>query len=120
MRDDDCYYYGNDYFSAIGLGILFAIGMAVAPVLPIAAGGWYIGEEIIGNNFAKWGLAIAFLLGGYYLFIRLLAKGTIYGVMFVIAQYLTVDAIFTAQNNRAELYVITIIKGIIAWGFSNT
>ena len=58
MCDDDyCYGYGNDYMNGVGFGILIAIGIIAAPALPIAAGGWYIGAEVIGNNFAKWGLA---------------------------------------------------------------
>lgn len=121
MCDDNyCYGGGSNYMDGVMLGILLAVLLAAAPAIPVAMGGWYIGEEIIGNNFAKWGLAITFFLGGYYVFMRLLAKGTIYGVIFVAVQYLTLDAIFTIQDNRPELYVISIVKGIIAWGVSNT
>ena len=121
MCDDNCYYGGgSNYMDGVMLGIVLAALLMAAPAIPVAMGGWYIGEEIIGNNFAKWGLAITFFLGGYYIFMRLLAKGTIYGVLFVAVQYLTLDTIFTLQNNRAELYVISIVKGIIAWGVSNT
>lgn len=121
MCDDNCYYGGgNNYLDGVALGVLLAVLLAAAPAIPAAMAGWYIGEEIIGNNFSKWGFAIAFFLGGYYIFMRLLAKGTIYGVIFVAVQYLTLDAIFTIENNRPELYVISIVKMIIAWGASNT
>lgn len=120
MCDDDYCYGGNSYFDMMALGAVFLGFIMAIPALPIAGAGWYIGAEIIGNNFAKWGLAISFFIGGYYLFKKLLAKRTLYGVMFVVAQYLTVDIILTVKTHSSELCIISIIKAIIAWGLSNT
>jgi len=119
--DDDCFYGGgNSYFDFLASGAVFLLFLAAIPEIPIAMGGWYIGEEFIGNNFAKWGLCITCFIGGFYTFKRLLAKKTMYGVLFVVVQYLTLDIILSVNNNRSELYVITIIKSIISWGLSNT
>ena len=118
--DDCCYYGGNTYFDILALGAVFFLFLVAIPEIPIAMVGWYIGEELIGNNFAKWGLCIICFIGGFYTFKRLLAKKTIYGVLFVVVQYLALDIVLSINNNRSELYTITIIKGIIAWGLSNT
>jgi len=120
--DDDCCYYGggDTYFNFLALGAVFLLFLVAIPEIPIAMGGWYIGEELVGNNFAKWGLCIICFIGGFYAFKILLAKRTIYGVLFVVGQYLTLDIILSINNNRSELYTITIIKSIIAWGLSNT
>jgi hypothetical protein len=120
MCDDNCYYGGNSYFDMMVFGtVLFFLIMSI-PALPMAGAGWYIGAEIIGNNFAKWSLSISFFIGGYYLFKKLLAKRTLYGVLFVVAQYLTLDIILTVKTHSTELCIISIIKAIIAWGMSNT
>jgi len=119
MFDDNCYY-GNGYYNGMAMGI-FLIGAIIAfPVFPLVCGGWFIGEEIIGNNFAKWGLAAISFFGGYYILKQLIQKGYLYVVSFVFIEYLIADVILTTNNNRAELYMVGIVKAIIAWGASNT
>lgn len=104
----------------MGAGLVVVGLILFFPVYPIAHLGWYIGEDIIGNNFAKWGLGALFLIVAYLALIALNEKGFKYAALFVFTQYLLLDMVLTKHMGRDELYMVSIVKGIFSWGLHNT
>ncbi|WP_331774718.1 hypothetical protein [Sulfurospirillum sp. 1612] len=102
-------------------GVVFVIAIFTLPVLPMVIGGWYVGDHFIGNNFAKWGLAIlCFGIGYLILLILKERKGFWYAALFVFIEYLLLDYITMIHNHRSTLVMVDIIKGIIKWGLGNS
>jgi len=72
-------------------------------------------------NIAKWGLAGLFFLVGYLAIIWLREKkGFFASFLFIVMEYLVLDAVITQHEGRDELYSVTIIKALIQWAISNT
>lgn len=102
-----------------GIAILFMLTMI--PVFPLVITAWYVGDEIIGMNIAKWGLSIfAFILG--YIIITYLKnrKNILYAIGFVLIEYMSLDIYLTYKNPDSELVIYTIVKNIFTWAISNT
>ena len=106
----------------IAAGFLALLFLGFIPVIPMAYLGWYVGDEFIGTNFAKWGLgAIMAFIG--YMIISLLGryKGKLYSIGFVVVQYVTADVVtMNINNGKNTLLIFEIFKNIIEWGLSNT
>lgn len=102
-------------------GIMIALFIFSIPVIPVTLLGYYIGDEIIGNNFAKWGLSIFAYIAGYIYLIWLNEhKGFFYAFIAVCSEYLIFDMVMKERLGRDELFFIEFVKKIIEWGLSNT
>jgi len=112
------YWTVNSQEMAGGVAILIAIFFI--PVYPLAHLGWYIGEDIIGNNFAKWFLGLLMFAVGYIIIMILSDRGKRYSAGFIFLEYLVYDYVNTINTGRDELYMMQILKEIIAWGMSNS
>lgn len=105
----------------IGVYLVLLFYIISIPVLPMAVFGWYIGEFIIQNNFAKWMLPILFYGLTYALIIYIKNhKGLRYAFLFVIVEYFVFDVVITLRSGADELMILSIIKKIMVWGLSNS
>ena len=106
----------------IAAGFLALLFLGFIPVIPMAYLGWYVGDEFLGTNFAKWGLCIVMVFVGYMI-ISLLGryKGKLYSIGFVVVQYVTADVVtLYMDSEKNKLLLFEIVRGIIQWGLSNT
>lgn len=102
-----------------GLAFIFLCAVIIFPVAPITALGWHIGVELIGNNFAKWGLAILFTIAAYIVLIKLHdRKGILYSGGFVFLQYLSLDYIKMVERGNDTLVMVKLLNSLIHWGLS--
>ncbi len=102
------------------LGLAVFGFIILLPVLPLTILGWYIGSDIIGNNFAKWTLSIVFSLAGYVAIVVIEEKKDKPSVaLFIFLEYYFLDIVTSLQAGR-PLLMVEIVKAIISWGLSNS
>ncbi len=118
MKDNNFGPYWAVNSQEMGVGVIIVIVLFIAPVYPLAYLGWYIGDDIIGNNFAKWGLSLLCVGLGYLALRRLSSYGFRYVAMAVFGEYLAFDAKMSA--GRDDLYMVSMLKEILSWGLNNT
>jgi hypothetical protein len=100
------------FFSVIIIGLI--------PVFPLAKLGWYLGEEIIGNNISKWILSGFYAVGGYMILNKIINKwGGFVAFLAVFFEYLSWDW-YVANENGREMIMVSILKAFANWALSNT
>ncbi len=100
-------------------GFMVVALIVAFPAIPAGVLGWWLGEIIIGNNFAKWGLMFLFF-GATYLYIIYLkeAKGLRYAIGFVFLEYLLLDYTLMQIHHKESLVMLKLVKSFINWGLS--
>jgi hypothetical protein len=103
----------------VAMGFMIVAFILAFPAIPAGVLGWWLGVNVIGNNFAKWGLMI-FLFTVTYLFIIYLKnkKGIQYAALFVFLEYLVFDFTLMKMHNKETLVMVDLVKSFINWGLS--
>jgi hypothetical protein len=119
MSNDNFGPYWTVKSDEVAMGFMIVAFIVAFPAIPAGVLGWWLGVNIIGNNFAKWGLMIL-LFGATYLFIIYLKekKGLRYAVGFVFLEYLVFDYARMELMNKETLVMVDLVKNFINWGLS--
>lgn len=103
--------------SEAGASFLLVCFILAIPALPAGMFGWFIGEHMIGNNFAKLGLMILFF-GLMYFFVLYIGntKGLWYAIFVVFLEYFIWDYSSMIYHEKDALVMQKLIHALLEWG----
>lgn len=105
--------------SEAGAALLVAAIILAIPAIPAAVFGWFIGENLLGNNFAKWGFMILFFSITYIFVLHVKkTKGLGHAILLVFLEYLIWDYSSMVYHEKEGLVMLKLLSKFLEWGLA--